>query len=194
MDVFQAIQSRRSIGKVKPDPVDKPLIEKLLEAATWAPNHHRTEPWRFIVLTGEGRKILGRAYAEAAKEESADMDARHEQDFLKKQEAKAFRAPVIIAVVASPSDRPNVVEIEEYGAVYMAMQNMLLAAHALGLGAVCRTGRPAYHPKMKERLGLSERETLLGLIYVGYPDAEPATPNRTHFAEKTTWIEHDPQP
>lgn len=191
MDILEAIQNRRSIGKVKPDPVDKALIEKLLEAATWAPNHYRTEPWRFIVMTGEGRHVLGRAYADVAREVAPGMDETEAEKFLQKHAAKAFRAPVVIAVVATPSDRPNVVELEEYGAVYMAIQNMLLAAHALGLGAICRTGNPVYHPKMKERLGLSDRERLLGLIYVGYPDVQPAPPGRTPLAEKTTWIEHD---
>jgi len=191
MDIFETIHTRRSVGKVKPDPVDKSLIEKLLEAATWAPNHHRTEPWRFIVLTGEGRRILGRAYADVAKETAPGMDETEGEKFLQKHMDKAFRAPVVIAVVATPSEQPKVVELEEYGAVYMAIQNMLLAAHALGLGAVCRTGAPVYHPKMKERLGLSEREMLLGLIYVGRPEVQPANPGRIHFSEKTTWIEED---
>lgn len=189
MELLQAIRSRRSVGKVKPDPVDRELIEKLLEAAIWAPNHHRTEPWRFIVLTGEGRKVLGEAYAEVAREELLDSDTLHAEEILKKQEAKAYRAPVIIAVVATPATGPKVVEAEEYGAVYMAIQNMLLAAHALGLGAICRTGDPVYHPKMKEKLGIGEQEKLLGLVYLGYPEVEPAAPARTPFAEKTTWIE-----
>lgn len=191
MDVFEAIQNRRSIGKVKPDPIDKKLIEKLLEAATWAPNHYRTEPWRFIVFTGEGRNVLGQAYADVAKEVAPGMDETEGEEFLQKHITKAFRAPVVIAVVATPSDQPKVVELEEYGAVYMAIQNMLLAAHALGLGAICRTGAPVYHPKMKKRLGLNEREMLLGLIYVGYPEVQPPTPSRIPFTEKTTWIEQD---
>lgn len=49
MDLFEAIRSRRSIGKVKPDPVERHLIERIIEAGTWAPNHKNTEPWRFFV-------------------------------------------------------------------------------------------------------------------------------------------------
>ena len=52
MDAFEAIHSRRSQGKVKPDPVPRELIEKLLDAAVQAPNHYKVRPWRFVVLTG----------------------------------------------------------------------------------------------------------------------------------------------
>jgi nitroreductase len=189
MNIIEAIKSRRSIGRVKPDPVDRALIEQMLEAGTRAPNHYLTEPWKFIVMTGEGRKLLGRAYAEVAKAELKETDSEESANVLKKEEAKAYRAPVVIAVAASPSDHPNAIELEEYGAVYAAIQNMLLAAHALGLGAMWRTGKPAYHPKMKEILGLNERETLLGFLYVGYPDMEKAATPRNHFSTRTTWID-----
>lgn len=189
MDILQAIKSRRSIGKVKPDPVDRTLIEQVLEAGTWAPNHHQSEPWKFIVLTGEGRDLLAKAYLEIAKEQLEDPEAEEHQFFLKKHENKAYRAPVIIAVAVRPSDDPKVIEIEEFGAVYAAIQNMLLAAHALGLGAIWRTGLPAYHPKMKEYLGLHERETILGLIYMGCPAVDPPVKPREPYEKKTIWIE-----
>lgn len=190
MDIFDAIKNRRSIGKVKPDPVDSSLIEKLLEAAAWAPNHFRTEPWKFFVLTGEGRRILGRAYAEIAKEQLDNPETEENRSFLNKQEAKAFRAPVVIAVAVTPSDNhPLVPEIEEIGAVHAAIQNMLLAAHALSLGAIWRTGQPIYHAKMKDAFGLKEHDRILGLIYIGYPDIEQPVSVRVDPLKKTVWID-----
>ena len=62
MDVMTAIKTRRSIGKVKSDPVPKEMIETILEAGTWAPCHHQTEPWRFFVLTGDARNGLGNTF------------------------------------------------------------------------------------------------------------------------------------
>ena len=59
MDVFEAIHNRHSQGKVKPDPLPRELIEKLLDAAVQAPNHYKVRPWRFVVLTGEGREQIG---------------------------------------------------------------------------------------------------------------------------------------
>lgn len=191
MDIFEAIRNRRSIGRVKSDPVNRETIEKLLEAASWAPSHRKTEPWRFFVLTGEGRRPLGRALVEIAKEKMEDPSTEENQVLLRKSEEKPFRAPLIIAVAATPSDDPKVIPIEEIGAVNAAIQNMLLAAHALGLGAIWRTGKPTYHPKMKELFGLREQDEMLGFIYVGNPDMEQPQGKRIPFEEKTVWIDSD---
>lgn len=191
VDVFDAIRNRRSVGKVKPDPIDKELIDKILEAATWAPNHHHTEPWNFFVLTGDGRRPLGRTLAEIAKENMDDPSTEENQKKLKKEEEKPFRAPVVITVAVTPSDNTRVIEIEEIGAVNAAIQNMLLATHALGLGAIWRTGNPCYHPKIKKLFGLSMKSTVLGFIYIGYPDAPAKKCKRVPFEEKSVWIHSD---
>ena len=65
---------------------------------------------------------------------------------------------------------------------------MLLTAHALGLGAIWRTGSICYNPKVAEFFGLSERGEIIAFIYLGYPDIEPAPRNRTDAKELTTWI------
>ena len=64
MDVLEAIQTRHSLGKVKPDAVSREIVEKLLSAAVQAPSHYNVRPWRFVVLTGDGRKRLGDVLAE----------------------------------------------------------------------------------------------------------------------------------
>ncbi|MGG1553591.1 nitroreductase family protein [Paenibacillus ferrarius] len=189
MDVQEAIRSRRSIGKVKPDPVDRALIEEILEAGIWAPNHAHTEPWRFWVMTGEGRGLLGRGYAEVALAEAADPLSDEEAEKLRDANMKkAFRAPAVIAVAVSPSEKAVVPEIEEYAAAHAAVHNMLLTAHALGLGAIWRTGAPTYHPKMREAFGLAGKEELVGFIYLGYPEPLPLKAVRKPFAEKTIWV------
>jgi nitroreductase len=191
VDIFDVIKNRRSIGKVKPDPIDRAIIEKLLEASSWAPSHHRTEPWKFFALTGEGRRPLGRTLADIAKEGMDDPLTEENQSIVKKQEEKPFRAPLIIAVAVTPSDNPSVIQIEEVGAVNAAIQNMLLAVHALGLGAIWRTGHPTYHPKMKELFGLREQDEMLGFIYIGYPDMNQPMGHRSPINEKTVWIDSD---
>lgn len=191
VDLFEAIKTRRSIGKVKPEPVEKERVEKILESATWAPNHYKTEPWRFFVLTGEGRRPLGRVLAEISKEEMDDPTTEENQKKLQKAMEKPFRAPVVIGVAVTPSEAPKVIRIEEIGAVAAGIQNMLLTAHGLGLGAIWRTGKATYHPKMKELLGLKEKDEVLGFVYVGACDPWPPTKTRTPFQEKTTWIDSD---
>ncbi|WP_373232298.1 nitroreductase [Cohnella sp.] len=183
------IRGRRSIGKVKNDPVPKELVEELIESAVWAPNHHGTEPWRFIVMTGEGRRTLGQAYEDIAAEGLLDVPDAEREQRLNKEMAKAFRAPVVIAAICVPSDMPRVNIAEELAASHAAVQNLLLTAHAKGLGAVWRTGDPAYHLKMKKALDLKDREQVVGLIYVGYPDLLPPVSRRTAGKEKTIWLE-----
>jgi nitroreductase len=189
MNVMDAIKTRRSIGKVKPDPVETELIKTILEAAVWAPNHLNTEPWRFFVMTGEGRRILGQAYADIAQESASIRSEAELAELRKKNEAKAFRAPVVIAVAAIPSEQPKIPFIEELAAVHAAVQNMLLAAHALGLGAIWRTGDPTYHPKMRQAFGLNEHEQLVGFIYIGYPDMAEPKAERTPLEQKTVWLD-----
>lgn len=182
MDVWEAIRTRRSVGKVKPDEVDRAVIGRLLEAATMAPNHRMTEPWRFIVMTGAGRERLGQAYARIAGDDEIQAEAERK---------KAFRAPVVIAVVCAPSDQPKVVRMEEFAAVHAAVQNMLLAARAFGLGAMWRSGDAMYHPYMKDAVGLKESEELVSFVYIGYPEApQKATmPKRKPAETLTTWID-----
>lgn len=191
MDVIEAIRTRRSIGKVKPDPVDAELIHQMLEAAIWAPNHFLTEPWRFFVLEGEGRRPLGCVLADIARESMEDPTTEENVKKLKRAEELPFRAPVVIVVAAVPSEKERVIRVEELGAVYAAVQNMLLAAHSLGLGAIWRTGEPAYHPKMNELFGLGEKGQMLGFIYVGHPNLSGLKGRRTPYQEKTKWIDRD---
>ncbi|MFB9325544.1 nitroreductase [Paenibacillus aurantiacus] len=189
MELFEAIYGRRSIGKVKQEPIARETIERILEAGTWAPNHRLTEPWRFFVMTGEGRNKLGGAYAAIALTGEA---AKESEESLTKAEAarkKAYRAPLVIGVAVEPQNRAGVIEIEEYGAVFSAVQNMLLAVHALNLAAVWRTGEPCYHPLMNEAFGLREQDRMLGLLYIGEPDMAPPAPRREPASSKTVWIE-----
>ncbi|NGQ96903.1 nitroreductase [Brevibacillus sp. SYP-B805] len=188
MDVWQAIRTRRSIGKVKPDPVERHLIEQLLDAAVRAPDHFGSEPWRFFVITGEGRRVLGNVLAEIVLEKAGDLAEEEKERLRRQQEARALRAPVVIAVAAVLSEEPPIKRKEELAATHAAVQNMLLAAHGLGLGTIWRTGEPLYHPRMLEAFGLRPPAEMVALVYVGYPDMPPPSFKRISYAEKTVWL------
>ncbi len=185
----EAIRTRRTIGRVKKDPVDRAIIEKLLDAATWAPSHHNTQPWSFIVMTGEGRATLGEGYARVALAETPGLAGEELEQRLAKEKTKAYRAPVVIGVVCSPPGDPRAIEIEELAATHAAVQNLLLAAHGLGLGAIWRSGAPIYHPLMGETFGLEEKERFVGFVYLGYPDMTAPEPQRIAATAKTAWLE-----
>lgn len=191
MDVFTAITTRRSIGVVKPDPVPTELINKILEAGTWAPAHHGTEPWRFFVLTGEARNRLGQTLSSILEKTLEDPESEESKKRLEKVGKQPFRAPVIIAVGVEPTINEKVLINEEYAAVNAAIQNMLLATHALGLGAVWRTGKVCYSQEIKQLFGLSDNGEMLGFIYIGYPDMKEKEGKRSHYSEVTKWLESE---
>ena len=182
MDAYEAIITRRSISKTADRACDKALIERLLEAAVRAPNHHLTQPWRFIVLTGSARAELGEEWAAAARREGKNPDLA---------KAKPLRAPVIICVVERPKlDHRRVVEAEEHYATGAAIQNILLAAHAEGLAAMIRTGEAAGLPEVRAYLGIGDEEILAAMIYIGYPEdgkSERPPTRRTPPKELTEW-------
>lgn len=164
------------------------LIEQIIEAGTYAPNHFRTEPWRFFVLVEEGRKKLGEVFGEIMKSRQDDPTSDDSLKKIERIENNPLRSPVIIAVGVEPTERHNVIPQEEHAAVHAAVQNMLLTAHALGLGAIWRTGAICYNPKVSELFGLSEQGEIIAFIYLGYSDMEVAPIERTNAKELTTWI------
>jgi len=185
MDVFEAIHTRHSLGKVKPDPVPRELVEKILEAAVQAPNHYKVRPWRFVVLTGEGLKRLGDVMAASQQERHPDFPP----DAFEKCRALPFRAPLVIAVGVDKPSEPKVLEIENICAAAAATENLLLAAHALGLGAKWRTSDWARDPRVKEFLGFEPDQHVIGFIYLGYPEFVPEAIPRPSFEDRTVWME-----
>ncbi len=137
MDVFEAIKGRRSIRHYKPDPLDDKTVQAVLEAAHWAPSWSNLQCWRFIVVRDPARKsrladTLGKVTVE--------------NELVENAAAAAIRqAPVLIVVCAELSGagyRPDGTAATDKGQywymfdVALAMQNLTLAAHALGLGTV----------------------------------------------------------
>ena len=185
MDIFDAIKNRHSVSKVKADPVPREMIEILLDAGNQAPNHYKVRPWRFIVLTGNARNRLGDVMAASF----ADRNPGLPPEGLEKTRALPLRAPVLIAVGVDKPSEAKVLEIENISAVSAACQNILLAAHALGLGAQWRTGDWARDAKVKEFLGLAEDQLIASFIYVGYPEVVTESAARPSVEDRVVWME-----
>ncbi|WP_018662742.1 nitroreductase family protein [Heyndrickxia acidiproducens] len=187
MGVLDLIKSRRSIGVTAEKDVPDEVIQGLLEAATWAPNHKKTEPWKFRVVKGEGRVKLGE---EMARITAGNTEGLSEEEAAKKVEKARkgpLRAPVMIVVAVSPSGK--VPEIEETVAAGCAIQNLLLYATEQGLATIVRTGDIAYAPELKDYLSLEAADKIVGLIYVGYPKREmDIKAQRIPAEEKTIWF------
>jgi len=185
MDIFEAIHTRQSIGRVKPDPVPQEWIERMLAAAAQAPNHYKVRPWRFVVLTGAARGRLGEVMAESLRQ----RDPNANDEALARERAKPLRAPVVIAAGVDKPGAPRVIEIENVCAAAAAVQNLLLAAHGLGLAAKWRTVLAAYDPAVKAFLGFEPDQHLIAFVYVGYAETGPTLPSRPSHEDRTVWME-----
>jgi nitroreductase len=187
MDTLQTIFFRHSISNLRSDPLPRSLIEQLLAAAVQAPNHFKIRPWRFVVIQGAARERLGDVFAEALQAHQPDVLPAA---VLEKERAKALRAPLLIAVGVAKSEEARSLPIENICAVAAACENLLLAATALGLAGIWRTGPHAVDERVKVFLGLDPEQPLIGLLYLGYPaENQPPAIERPSFEDRTTWMD-----
>jgi nitroreductase len=185
MDAIEAIHRRLSAGKMISEPVPRVVVEELLDAAAQAPNHYKVRPWRFVVVSGEGRRRLGDVMAEVLHRRFPEAESAA----LEKERAKPLRSPVIVAVGVDQPAEPRVIEIENICAAAAACENILLAATALGVGGHWRTGDAAQDPDVKRFLGFSAEQHVIAFLYLGYPEGTPLPPERPSAADRTRWIE-----
>ena len=188
-DVYEALRNRCSITAVTPDIPPREVIERLIGAAIWAPNHHLTEPWRFHVLVGAARAAMGEAVARWL-ETVRDADDPKQRGEISAARKNLNRAPVIIVVSQLGSDDP-VQDLEDYAACCCATQNLCLAAHAEGLATKWRTGSMATYPAAKQHLGLDKKDRIVAFVYVGYPDSGVGPDRRSRTPANVAWFGWD---
>ncbi|MBT3604385.1 MAG: nitroreductase [Candidatus Latescibacteria bacterium] len=189
MDVMEAIRSRRSIFKFKPEPVAKDVIARIFEAGIWAPNHHLTEPWRFVVIGEETKEILAQRYSEIQEAKAAAGASDEARKTLKDAGyAKFMSKPTIVAVVCL-QDGDDIKKREDYAATCCAAQNVALAAWAEGVGMQWSTGPITLEDNTYKVLGIDpETEYTIGFFYTGYP-VEVPQPRRKPLAEVLSWTD-----
>lgn len=163
MDALECLHTRNSVALLQAPAPNEDELAHILNAAMRASDHHRCRPWRFIIVRNNGRKILGKIFADvfSAEEPNADPAA------VEKMAACTLRAPLIVIVVARIEHRDDVPDIEQHLSAGAATQLITLAAHALGFGAIWRTGAMAYRPAVYQALGLEPNELIVGFVYIG---------------------------
>ena len=150
MNALEALHTRNSVSLLnEPGPTQQQL-DDILKAGFRANDRKHLRPWKFIVFEGAARKQLGDICLQALLGDKPDMSAEDQE----KEKNKPLRAPTIICVVAAIRPDDKVPDIEQLLSAGGAAQMMSLAAHALGLGAIWRTGSAAYHPEVHRHLGL----------------------------------------
>ncbi len=155
--------------------------EAIVAAGLRAPDHGQLRPWKFLLVRGEAREAFGRLMAESLRRRQPESS----DEALRMEAAKALRAPLLIVAAATPRPTGKVPAVEQVAATAAAVQNMLIAAHAMGYGGFWRTGPVAYDPDFIKALGLAESDQIVGFIYVG----SIATPGRPKSAQPDGVVE-----
>lgn len=181
--IFDLIKKRRSVfpAQYNDKPITKADIEKILEAANWAPTHKKTEPWRFRVLQGESKEKLGLFLSLKYME----TDLKPKEFKVKKLMENPKKSAVVIAICMQRDPMKSVPEWEEIAATAMAVQNMWLCCTEMGIG--CYWSSPGLIKYMDEFFELNEGEQCLGFFYMGYYDGEVPEVTRGPIADKVVW-------
>lgn len=188
MDVKDAILSRRSIFKFKPDPIPNDVIEEIFSYGIWAPNHHVTEPWRFIVIGEQTKQVLAERYRDIRVERTPDhVDAENLEKIGKLAYEKFMSKPTIVAV-SCILDGDEQRQREDYAAACCAVQNVQLAAWDVGIGMQWSTGPITLEEQTYQLLGIdADKEYIIGFFYTGYPE-EIKGSNRQPAGEFIRWV------
>ena len=184
MNPTELFSSRRSIREFTPREITRAEIETLLDHAVTAPNHRLTQPWKFFVLGSETRRAFGLALG-ARKAKKVEDPIAAEQLRQKVGEEHAA-LPLMIAVAVSQNENPEIRE-EDYAAAMMAVQNIALAAVALGLGTHIKSGAVMDDPAARAAIGVGDGYRVIAMINVGQPANVPPAKPRRSAADVTEW-------
>ncbi|HET9685559.1 MAG TPA: nitroreductase [Pseudolabrys sp.] len=184
-DALTAIKTRRSVKEYVPNEIPREWIEELLDAAHWAPNHKLTHPWRFHVFSGEGRERLVGARQAAVRWAAEKKGQQASEEALGFARAKCYSASVMI-IVSMVGDENEIVDQENFAACWCAIQNLLVAATARGLGSYPSTGAWIDQNFVGPVLGLTEKERPVACIFLGYSEQKTMA-KRLPVERQTTW-------
>ena len=166
MELFDTIETRSSAGRLTEPGPSRDDLERLLKAAARAPDHGRLKPWRFIVLNGPDRTPFAKAAAAAKRLRVPTMT----DEQVASEQQKIERSPtIVLAACVVDRAKTKIPEIEQVIAVGAAVENLFLAAHALGYGVMWKTGAAAYDPAVKAAVGLRPDDHIVAILHLGTP-------------------------
>ena len=171
MDALKTLTARASSPRLTEPAPSRDQLTNLYRAAFRAADHALLRPWRFLEISGDSLHKLGELFIEAKQQDNGPLS----ENELEKIRRKPLRAPLIVTTIASQKPHPKVPDFEQEFSAAAATQNMINAAFAQGIGAMWRTGSLAYHPHVRQGLGIEGHEKIVGFLYLGTPIG-PARP------------------
>ncbi len=193
--LYQLMQERRSIRRYAKRPVERAIIERLLTAATWAPSAHNRQPWRLVVIDNPAiqERLADAMNAVLRADLAADgLSANQIEIHAAHRRERLTRAPVLILFCMTMADMDEYPDVKRRHAewtmatqsVALAGQNLLLAAHAEGLGA-CWLCAPLFCPQVvRATLALPEDWEPQAFISLGWPAEQPPITDRKPLSER----------
>ena len=196
--LFEAIDSLPQITRYKPDPVPREAIDKMLDAATKAPNGGNTQPWEFIVITDRALIAkVGQLYSDAWFETLGATPPPNEPPVYRAARYLAHHMPEVPAMILACVDHTRgsapytpgepIVRGRYASSLWLAVQNLFLAARALGLGTRLTTAHLRREAEMKALLGLPDYVETMALIPLGYPRGNFGPTSRRPAKEVTSY-------
>ena len=179
MQAIDALLQRRSARVLTEPAPDDGALELIFESAARAPDHGRLRPWRFIVIRDAGRARFGELLSDHLRRTHGSVT----EETLQRERQKAFRAPLIVVVAAVCNPAVKIPVIEQILSAGAAVQNMMLAASALGFNAMWKTGAPAYDDAVKAALGLEPEDAIVSFLYLGTDASGPVSPPHTAWRD-----------
>jgi nitroreductase len=188
--VQEAIHARRSVRTFAARPVERAVLQRLLDAATQAPNHRLTRPWRFFVVDRPGpkRNELTRIAEEVALRALPEPHDDRARERAQSRASEVANAPVLILAYSAPG-RDEHETRENYAAVACGLQNLQLAAVEEGLVSGWSTGGIVRDAAVRAAVGAEDEWEFVGALYLGYPgEARPAARERPGAEALTRWL------
>lgn len=188
-EVVDLIKDRRTVfpEQYSDRKVHKEIVQNILSSAVWAPNHGKTEPWRFTVFMGKQTSKVAdaqQAFYKRNTDPNVFSNARFER-----YRKRAERSSVIIGLGMKRQEAAKIPVHEEKIAVGIAAHNMMLHATAYGIGSFWSSGGFIDSPEAAELLQLSPPDKVLGVMYLGYPEGDWPKSHRKPLEYVTSWHE-----
>jgi nitroreductase len=186
LEFFETVESRHSIRSFSSEPVSRETVDRLLSAAATAPSSFNEQPWHFYVAQGEAREKVGQIMAQSTSylEEFIEVLGPDKYEFALQWYADLGGAPVLLACTTLEGGT-EFQHLNRLIAVGAAIENLLLSATALGLGACNISFAYMVKDDIEEALGIPEGRSLVSIIALGHPSAEqaPAPPRNPDVAD-----------
>src|SRR5476649_735204 len=169
MDALELLLNRRSAKRLIEPAPSGDRLDNIIRAGMRAPDHGTLQPWRFVIIEGEGLTRFSELLHQSA------LNAGMDEKGIEKAAQAPFRAPLIIAVLAWCDTQTKVPHWEQVVSAGCAVQAMQMAALAKGFNGIWRTGIWATQPDVKQAFGCREQDEIVGFLYLGTPQLKASS-------------------